>query len=59
MSISSSHWLALCDHTPSPTPQEVSVKSAGRMKEVICAVRCGLDGIMFLTETGRVYACGK
>lgn len=45
--------------SPSPSPVEVSVKSAGRMSEVICAVRCGLDGTMFLTETGRVYGCGK
>ena len=52
------YW-AYSDHTPSPTPSLVSVRSAGRMEEVITGVRCGVDSTMFLTETGRVYACGK
>lgn len=53
-------WFVIALATPpSPTPQKVSVKSAGRMEEVITGVRCGVDSTMFLTETGRVYACGK
>lgn len=35
------------------------IKSAGRLKEVISDVRCGMDGTMFLTEMGRLYACGR
>ena len=57
-------WIVIGCHdnsymSVSPSPLEVCVQSAGRLSEVICAVRCGIDGTMFLTEAGRVYACGK
>ena len=62
-SIAGRVYLCCCychaDTSNSSTPGEVSVRSAGRMSELICAVRCGPDSSMFLTDTGRVYACGK
>ena len=30
-----------------------------KMAEVICNVKCGLDGTMMLTDTGRLFACGR
>ena len=41
-------------------PVEVTVYSPGsKMAEVICNVKCGLDGTMMLTDTGRLFACGR
>ena len=55
--------LPLCTHTHththSFTPTQITVQSAGRLSETITDVRCGLDGSMFLTAMGRLYACGK
>ena len=30
-----------------------------KMPEVISNVRCGVDGTMMLTDTGRLFACGR
>ena len=39
---------------------EVMVYSPGsKMAEVISNVKCGLDGTMMLTDTGRLFACGR
>ena len=37
------------------TPQKVEFGD----KVKIIKARCGVDGTMFLTDTGTLYACGK
>ena len=41
-------------------PTEVVLRSPGaRMDEVATDVYCGMDSTVFITEMGRVFACGK
>ena len=47
-------------YLPSCTPTEVLVHSPGsKVSELVTDVRCGLDGTLLLTNTGRLFACGK
>ena len=41
-------------------PTEVVLRSPGaRMDEVAIDISCGMDSTVFITEMGRVFACGK
>ena len=49
-----------CTCTCSFVPTEVVLRSPGaRMDEVAIDVYCGMDSTVFITEMGRVFACGK
>ena len=44
----------------SSIPTEIVLRSPGtKMVETVRDVHCGLDSTIFITELGRVYACGK
>ena len=41
-------------------PTEIVLRSPGaRMDEVAIDISCGMDSTVFITEMGRVFACGK
>lgn len=51
-------YMYVCVNSLEPT--EVTVHSPGaRMNESVRDIRCGTDSTVFITEVGRVFACGK